>query len=1701
MHVPAPRSNTATARRIPAWVVALVAAALACLWALAGGATAAQAATITRTFNGSTWELIAAFRQPTSQPAGDAGIRSLFTTDQNSGLTSTASIFSTVPDGQYYANQSLFGVKHNAYLLEGYNVDGTSRNIQGVITTSAHTWSQLGGASAQPNLALPTGISVTGAQLFNGAGSVTPTARYLAQSTGPSANAFTSDTGDFVLLGVTDATGSMTADALDTAFNAGPNSIGLGLSDGNGVGQVIQTSWAQTSTHPAITTVSAGNLFGGTATHGGGTPTGWVLVWGRPDVTLQPAKAATNSSTITYTLDFGTGTPTGLAASDFTVGGTSTGWSVTGVTGSGSGPYTVTLTGVAPTQGTVTLSLNAGSVTLNGASFPPSAIAASGSTTYDTVPPSVSSFTVANVLPIVSPLTYTLNLNEAPSTPLTASNFIVAGTSPGWSVQQITGSGAGPYTVTVGNNSTVIANGTVTVGVRAGRISDAAGNTGPATQVNAPVATFYRGLDSGMPTVNAFAPAAGSTSTASMTYTVSFDQLVSGLGTTDFSVGGTSTGWSVSSVTGAGIGPYTVTLAGPTPLIDGTLILTLRSGAVTDKYGVQGPLLSAVASTVQVQSKPVNTAVPTVAGTATTNGVLTGANGTWTGPATITYALQWQVSPDGSTGWADATGTGNATATYLPAATDLGKYLRLKVTATNSGGSTVAYSAATARVQPGSSLLAPMVNSTAAQFNIGASGALTQGAAVPGTLSTNLWGATVTPDGAYAYIVDTGSSVVREYAVDAAGRLSVLPGTAPATGTTSKDLVVSPDQRFAYVTNGGSNSVSQYRVLSDGQLQPMSPATVTTGTNPEGLVVNPAGTVLYVAARGSNRVDQFGIDQQTGRLTPLATPYVSAATDPTDVVLTPDGVNAYVVSNGGGAISQFAVGGGGSLTPLSPATMAWSGGFMGAVSPDGRNLYASSYNSNLMGQYSIGNGGVLTGLGAAAGSTGGNPVKPVITPDGANLYVPTLGSAVISQYARNASTGVLTALSPAHATTTGATRGLALVRPAPAATLMRTGLATADVGTMAFTVQFNQWVTGLDASDFSLVGAGAGGWSVQSVTGSGAGPYTVTVTGSGTGRVDLRLAANAVTSNLGNAGPLSPRLGIGGVMGPTPQPAINSTIRVSTATTATTGNFTGEGLTYAWQWQVADSAGGPWTNATGTGNATATYTPAVSEAWKYVRARVTATALDGTTLSQASVARVVQQPEILMSSNQGANTLGLFAMQEDGTLANGTTVAAGAGPSYATASPDGAYAYVANYSGNSISQYSVGADGTFTPLSPASISAVTGARDVITTPDGRFLYASGYSGSSLGQYAIGTDGRLSQVASDIAMGGYAEGLVMNAAGTVLWVMCRTNSLVRWYSINQSTGALTAGGSISTPTPSYGALSRDGQYMFVSSYDGGKLSVFTVGAGGALTAAAGAGPYTLTGSHFPLVPPDGASLLVGTWGTPGALMQYAIGAGGALTARTPASVTGGNSAYRGSLQRNGTFAYIPNSAANTISQFAVSGTGLATPLSPATVATGAAPIGTASVPTTPGVRSIQQVPALANAGTVSWKVQFTHPMTGVDATDFSLGASAGNWAITGVAGTAAGPYTVTASGSGVATPVLTVLRNAVSDIAGNTGPAVARSSTASSMNLAVPVPPTIPSTIRVSQAATGTSGTWTGEGATPAYQWQAATRAPPSTGTR
>lgn len=105
---------------------------------------------------------------------------------------------------------------------------------------------------------------------------------------------------------------------------------------------------------------------------------------------------------------------------------------------------------------------------------------------------------------------------------------------------------------------------------------------------------------------------------------------------------------------------------------------------------------SSTATVAVVPVAPSNTGTPTISGTPQVGQTLTGAKGSWSGTPTISYAYQWQRSPNGSTSWSNI--TGGTAATYTAQGSDAGSYLRLEVTATNPAGSTWADSGATAQV-------------------------------------------------------------------------------------------------------------------------------------------------------------------------------------------------------------------------------------------------------------------------------------------------------------------------------------------------------------------------------------------------------------------------------------------------------------------------------------------------------------------------------------------------------------------------------------------------------------------------------------------------------------------------------------------------------------------------------------------------------------------------------------------------------------------------------------------------------------------------------------------------------------------------------------------------------------------------------------------------------------------------------------------
>lgn len=99
------------------------------------------------------------------------------------------------------------------------------------------------------------------------------------------------------------------------------------------------------------------------------------------------------------------------------------------------------------------------------------------------------------------------------------------------------------------------------------------------------------------------------------------------------------------------------------------------------------------------QAAPVNTAPPTISGTAQQSQTLTASNGTWTGTGTITYRYQWQRCNKNGNGCSGISGATERT--YTLRAADVDRTIRVRVTATNSDGSTAATSAPTAVVTSG----------------------------------------------------------------------------------------------------------------------------------------------------------------------------------------------------------------------------------------------------------------------------------------------------------------------------------------------------------------------------------------------------------------------------------------------------------------------------------------------------------------------------------------------------------------------------------------------------------------------------------------------------------------------------------------------------------------------------------------------------------------------------------------------------------------------------------------------------------------------------------------------------------------------------------------------------------------------------------------------------------------------------------------
>lgn len=140
--------------------------------------------------------------------------------------------------------------------------------------------------------------------------------------------------------------------------------------------------------------------------------------------------------------------------------------------------------------------------------------------------------------------------------------------------------------------------------------------------------------------------------------------------------GFSSPGWREVDVTSAVTGPGAHSFAVTAPNATGDIFLTSRQGG-------RAPELVVTTSGTTMEP-PGNTAPPTVSGTARQGQTLTATTGTWSGTAPLSYAYQWLRCDVAGVNCAAVSGAGGSS--FVLTALDVGKTMRVRVTAENAAG-------------------------------------------------------------------------------------------------------------------------------------------------------------------------------------------------------------------------------------------------------------------------------------------------------------------------------------------------------------------------------------------------------------------------------------------------------------------------------------------------------------------------------------------------------------------------------------------------------------------------------------------------------------------------------------------------------------------------------------------------------------------------------------------------------------------------------------------------------------------------------------------------------------------------------------------------------------------------------------------------------------------------------------------------------
>src|SRR5258705_3416952 len=232
---------------------------------------------------------------------------------------------------------------------------------------------------------------------------------------------------------------------------------------------------------------------------------------------------------------------------------------------------------------------------------------------------------------------------------------------------------------------------------------------------------------------------------------------------------------------------------------------------------------------------PQNTALPQISGTAKEGETLTASNGTWSNTPT-SYAYQWRRCASDGRACGDITGATKQT--YAVVAADIGRTLRVVVTASNADGNATATSAATDVVDSKSgpaNSVKPTVSGTATvgqELRVsrgswspapGSFGYQWQRCSSTGTACLNVAGATSSVYGVRSADVDhrlralvTARTSAGRSTVASTPSSVVLDNSTTTTNTTTVQGNKAPTITFISLRRVGARVFARFRVCDDG---------------------------------------------------------------------------------------------------------------------------------------------------------------------------------------------------------------------------------------------------------------------------------------------------------------------------------------------------------------------------------------------------------------------------------------------------------------------------------------------------------------------------------------------------------------------------------------------------------------------------------------------------------------------------------------------------------------------------------------------------------------------------------------------------------------------------------------------------------------------------------------------------------------------